>query len=117
MGYIVQHLFGKSYPKQTLEEVGLQFNVSRERIRQVLKKGAKWAIDKGYGKESDLDAIEEFGCLQEADPLKVSDKAIKRGSNQLGTLGSGNHFIEIGIIKNIFDDDLADTLKLKVNIA
>lgn len=84
-------------------------------LKNVLKDGAKWAINKGYGKESDLDAIEEFGCLREADPLKVSDRAIKRGSNQLGTLGSGNHFIEIGIIKNIFDDDLADTLKLKIN--
>ena len=88
-----------------------QLSVSE--LKQVLKLGAKWPIQKGFGKETDLEAIEEFGCLKEADPEKVSSKALRRGSDQPGTLGSGNHFIEIGVIKNVYDEELARKLKLK----
>ncbi|MBN1948840.1 MAG: RtcB family protein [Candidatus Cloacimonetes bacterium] len=81
-------------------------------LKEVLKEGAKWAVRKGYGKDEDLDSIEEYGCLNAADPEKVSNKALKRGADQPGTLGSGNHFIEIGVIRDIFQQEAAQDLHL-----
>ncbi len=89
--------------------------LSFNELKQVLKMGAKWSVQKGYGKEEDLDSIEEFGCLKEADPDKVSHRALQRGSDQPGTLGSGNHFIEIGVIKDVYDNVIADKFGLKIN--
>jgi len=87
--------------------------LSYKEMKKILTGGAKWAIEKGYGIESDLAAIEEGGQLSQADPEKVSSKAMQRGSNQPGTLGSGNHFIEIGIIKDVLDRKVARSFKLK----
>jgi len=84
-------------------------------LEKVLREGAKWSIRNGFGKDDDLESIEDYGCLKEADPEKISPKAFKRGSNQLGTLGSGNHFIEIGRIHDIYEENTADKFGLRKN--
>nr|WP_290227781.1 RtcB family protein [Trichocoleus desertorum] len=83
--------------------------LSRNDFRQVLQQGARWCVDNGYGWETDLELMEESGCLAGANPDKVSEKAIDRGFNQIGTLGSGNHYLEIQVAKreNIYDRELA----------
>lgn len=86
--------------------------LSREEERRVLKKGAKWAVEKGFGTAEDLDHIEEQGCIEGADPDRVSEKATERGRAQLGTVGSGNHFVEVGYVAEIFDEAIAQTLRL-----
>ena len=86
--------------------------LKREEERQVLRKGARWAIERGYGDESDLEYIEEGGCLEGADPEEVSDRAMERGKDQLGTLGSGNHFVEVGYVAEIFDERIAREMGL-----
>jgi len=70
--------------------------------RKVLTDGARWAVDHGYGTVEDLDHTEEGGALTGADPEKVSPRAMERGREQLGTLGSGNHFLEIEVVEEIF---------------
>jgi tRNA-splicing ligase RtcB len=86
--------------------------LGREEQRQVLKKGAKWAVQRGFGTAEDLDHIEEQGCIEGGDPDRVSDRAMERGKAQLGTLGSGNHFVEVGYVAEVFDEAIAQTLGL-----
>jgi tRNA-splicing ligase RtcB (3'-phosphate/5'-hydroxy nucleic acid ligase) len=86
--------------------------LSREEERRVLKKGAKWAVEKGFGSAEDLDHIEEQGCIEGGDPDRISEKAMERGRPQLGTLGSGNHFVEVGYVAEVFDETIAETLGL-----
>jgi tRNA-splicing ligase RtcB len=86
--------------------------LTREEERRVLKRGAKWAVDKGFGSAEDLGHIEEQGCIEGADPDRVSEKAMERGKAQLGTLGSGNHFVEVGYVAEVFDETIARTLGL-----
>jgi tRNA-splicing ligase RtcB len=76
-------------------------------MSRVLRKGAKWAVDKGYGWKEDLEFTEAGGCMREADPEMVSGQAKHRGSGQLGTLGSGNHFLEIQVVQEIYDSEAA----------
>lgn len=76
-------------------------------IDDVLNNGAQWAVENGYGWESDLEHLEENGRMEQADADKVSDKAKKRGIPQLGSLGSGNHFLEIQKVDEIFDEEAA----------
>ena len=80
--------------------------------RRVLEQGARWAIEQGYGDPSDLDYTEESGCLQGADADEVSDRARERGSTQVGTLGSGNHFLEIDVVEEVFLPDVAEVFGL-----
>ncbi len=80
---------------------------SREQFKDVIVRGVDWCIDNGYGWTQDKERIEEFGCIKGADPSKVSDKAIKRGIDQLGTLGSGNHYLEIQVAEKIFEPETA----------
>ena len=89
--------------------------VHRREFREVMRKGAAWCIAQGYGWEEDLDRIEERGCLGGADPAQVTDYAIERGINQLGTLGSGNHYLEVQVVsdKNIFDREAATAMGLR----
>ncbi len=75
--------------------------------KQVLETGSQWPVRNGMGEESDLDHTEDGGCLPEADPSEVSQRAMDRGKKQLGTLGSGNHFLEVGVVDTIFDPDIA----------
>jgi tRNA-splicing ligase RtcB len=71
--------------------------------RKVLTEGAKWTVEQGYGTQEDLEATEDRGVMAGADPEKISDRAMERGKQQLGTLGSGNHFLEIEVVEEIFD--------------
>ncbi|MGE5585302.1 MAG: RtcB family protein [Bacillota bacterium] len=79
---------------------------------EVLEKGALWAVEKGYGWPRDLDHTEERGVMRGARAGKVSDRAVKRGMPQLGTLGSGNHFLEVQVVEEIFDRGLAERFGL-----
>jgi tRNA-splicing ligase RtcB (3'-phosphate/5'-hydroxy nucleic acid ligase) len=72
-----------------------------------MTEGAGWAVKNGYGAPEDLEVTEESGCMKDADPAKVSQKARQRGFPQLGTLGSGNHFLEIQVIREIYDETAA----------
>ncbi len=84
--------------------------VSRSELRRVAVEGAQWAVSEGYGSQADLDCIEEHGRIDGADPDDVSDRAVKRGQPQIGTLGSGNHFLEVGYVSEIYDDEAARTM-------
>jgi len=86
--------------------------VSAKEEREILVKGAKWAVEQGYGTQEDLECTEEFGAIQGADPEAVSERAYERGKAQSGTLGSGNHFLEIQVIDQLYDADLCDTFGL-----
>lgn len=86
--------------------------LNREEERRVLHLGARWALERGFGTEEDLEHIEERGCIEGADPDLVSDKALERGRAQLGTVGSGNHFVEVGYVEEIFDEKVAEALGL-----
>lgn len=79
---------------------------------KVLLKGAAWAVERGLGDASDLERIESGGCLDGADPSLISKKAYERGGAQQGTLGSGNHFLEIQHVEQIFDETAAGLLGL-----
>jgi len=82
---------------------------SRAELEQVMKMGARWAVEKGYGWKKDLKHLESEGELKVADPKHVSDLAVKRGLPQLGSLGAGNHFMEIQRVDEIFDEKTAKT--------
>ena len=88
---------------------------SREEVIEVLKKGAEWALEKRMATKEDLECIEENGRMKDADPQLVSQRAIARGLPQLGTLGAGNHFLEIGKIDKIFDEKTAKAFGLDKN--
>jgi len=81
--------------------------LSKKDLKKVLESGAQWAVKNGFGSNDDLLHIEEGGNLGWADPEIVSDRALERGQAQLGTLGSGNHFVEVGFVDTIFDEKLA----------
>ena len=85
------------------------YQVDRNEFMKVLTQGAQWAIGKGYGWNDDAERMEESGCLAGAIPEKVSARAIERGLPQLGTLGSGNHFLEIQVVEEIFEPAWAQT--------
>ena len=85
-------------------------SVTQDELKRVALKGARWAVERKMGTETDLAFIEENGCISGADPSKVSDRAWTRGREQLGTLGSGNHFLEVGCVDEIFDAAAAQTL-------
>jgi len=95
---------GKGYRK---------FVQSERDVRHILEQGAAWAVDQGMGFASDLDHIEARGALDGADPDQVSERAIKRGRDQVGTVGSGNHFVEIGWVDEVYDEAAAARLGLE----
>jgi tRNA-splicing ligase RtcB len=86
--------------------------VSEREMDQVLVKGAAWAVKAGYGRTEDLERLEEGGAMAGADPAAVSPRAKQRGGPQLGTLGSGNHFVEIQAVEAIYDEEVARTFGL-----
>ncbi|MBU2488194.1 MAG: RtcB family protein, partial [Proteobacteria bacterium] len=81
-------------------------------VRKVLTHGSQWALEQGMGEAGDLDRTEEGGAMAGADPHIVSERAVERGLKQLGTLGSGNHFLEVGMVDEVFDPDAADAFGL-----
>lgn len=86
--------------------------LSPEAMRNVLEKGVKWVVEKGYGEKEDIEHCEESGAMAGADASVVSEKAKDRGRDQLGTLGSGNHFCEIQKVEEIFDEKVAKVFGL-----
>lgn len=88
--------------------------VSQQEEKEILIKGARWAVERGYGVEEDLEHTEEKGAMEGADPAAVSKRAYERGKAQQGTLGSGNHFLEVQVIDQIYDHDIAAALDLEV---
>lgn len=80
--------------------------------KRVLQQGSRWAVRQGLGVDADVERTEDGGCLPDADPSLVSRRALERGRKQLGTLGSGNHFIEVGVVEKIYDADAADAYGL-----
>jgi tRNA-splicing ligase RtcB len=88
--------------------------LSRSEEKRVLVEGARWAVKNGYGSQGDLESMEDGGCLPGADPEAVSERALERGKDQVGTLGSGNHFLEVEIVEEIFDRDVASALGIEV---
>jgi len=86
--------------------------VTAREEKQLLIKGAKWAVENGYGVAEDLENTEEYGAIQGADPDAVSDRAYERGKSQSGTLGSGNHFVEVQVIDQLYDARLCDEFGL-----
>jgi tRNA-splicing ligase RtcB len=87
--------------------------LSHSQLDEVLVRGVDWAIDNGYGSSYDADVCEENGKIKNADPNKVSDKARQRGAPQLGSLGSGNHFLEVQKVSEIHDEEAAKRMNIK----
>ena len=87
--------------------------LSQKEEKKVLVEGAKWAVDNGYGTQEDLETTEDRGAIAGADPEMVSARALERGREQLGTLGSGNHFLEIEVVEKIFDATAASAFGLE----
>ncbi|MFB3818309.1 MAG: RtcB family protein [Candidatus Methylomirabilales bacterium] len=86
--------------------------LTKENQRQPLEQGAAWAVAQGMGEPEDLAHAEAGGCLPEADPDAVGPKAYERGRDQLGTLGSGNHFLEVQTVERVYDESVANVLGL-----
>ncbi len=86
--------------------------VSDKEEEEIFLKGAGWAVKKGYGIKEDLEFTENKGCMEGADPSKVSDRASERGRKQSGTLGSGNHCIEVQVVDEIYDEKTANSFGL-----
>lgn len=84
-----------------------KIRLSGKEIDEVLVKGARWAVERGYGWNEDLERAEEQGSFRAADPTQVSDRARQRGGPQLGTLGSGNHFLEVQVVDEIYRPEVA----------
>jgi len=88
------------------------YRLKEGELDQVCRLGARWALKKGRANDEDLLRTEEGGCLEGADPGKVSQRAKQRGLNQLGTLGAGNHFIEVDVVDQIYDHSAARAMGL-----
>ncbi|MFH0925405.1 MAG: RtcB family protein [bacterium] len=82
--------------------------------KEVMSRGSAWAVEHGYGVEKDIVHTEDQGCISGADPGLISKKALERGMSQIGTVGSGNHFIEIAHVTEIFDAKVANKLGLEI---
>jgi tRNA-splicing ligase RtcB len=89
--------------------VGSKLRLSTNELDNAVMEGVDWAISRGFGWEGDSEHLEEGGCMKEANPDKTSARAKKRGSGQFGTLGAGNHFLEIARVRDIFDEKAAKT--------
>ena len=91
---------------------GGEVTLTRKQLEDVVRQGARWMLAHGYATETDLERTEESGCIAGADPTKISARAYERAKDQLGTLGSGNHFIEVDVVDEIFDETAASRMGL-----
>lgn len=87
-----------------------RIKINKKELNEVIVKGSRWAVENGYGDPEDIAVTEASGCITGADPDKISEKAKQRGIPQLGTLGSGNHFLEVGMVDEIYDRSAARTM-------
>jgi tRNA-splicing ligase RtcB len=88
--------------------------VTNKELDDIMLRGAAWMLDRGYGTADDLETTESRGCLAGADPSKVSQHARERGREQLGTLGAGNHFLEVEAVETVYDEQAAAAFGLEV---
>jgi tRNA-splicing ligase RtcB len=86
--------------------------LATDELERVCREGARWTLRKGYATRGDVERTEEEGCLEGADPAQVSARAKERGRGQLGTLGAGNHFLEVDVVEQIFDAPAAQAMGL-----
>ena len=86
--------------------------LSAKELKNILRNGSQWSVNNGFGTNEDIEYTEEKGKLEGADPSKVSARAIERGLDQAGTLGSGNHFLEIDVVSEIYDNARAEAFDL-----
>jgi tRNA-splicing ligase RtcB len=89
------------------------YKVTERELRDVMLNGARWVVERGFGWKEDLERIEEGGAMSGANPDKVSRRAIERGLPQLGSLGAGNHFLEIQVVERIFDREAAKIIGIE----
>jgi tRNA-splicing ligase RtcB len=101
-------LLNKYCPSGVGKEGAIKLNMKE--LDQVLRDGSRWALKNGYATEADLARTEESGSLEGADPDKVSERAKTRGREQIGSLGAGNHFIEVDVVDQIFYEEAANTM-------
>ncbi len=92
--------------------IGGRVRLSMDRVDDVLTRGSRWAVDEGYGRPGDLEVTESGGTLALADAERVSPQAKQRGRGQIGTLGSGNHFLEVQVVDQVFDEAAAEAMHL-----
>ena len=92
---------------------GALTRLDRNELERVARTGAKWCVDRGLGEAAHLDHIEERGCMAGAEPGNLSDRALERGMDQLGTLGSGNHFLELDVVSEVYNPGLAEAFGLE----
>ncbi|MFH1680481.1 MAG: RtcB family protein [Candidatus Eisenbacteria bacterium] len=92
---------------------GGDLRLSARETEAVMREGARWTVGRGAGREEDLERTEERGCLSSADPDAVSARANERGRDQVGTLGSGNHFLEVGYVETIYEPEVARAFGLR----
>lgn len=111
MKELVAQLF-RDVPCGLGEGSDLELSVTDEKA--CIREGAAWAVKRGFGKLEDLDFIEERGCLESAEPSGITSRALERGAGQVGSLGSGNHFLEVQVVDEIFDADAAEVMGLSV---
>ena len=90
-----------------------RFKLSKGQLKALMERGAEWVVEQEMGTESDLDHLESRGRISDAGPDAVSGRAMERGLDQVGTLGSGNHFGEVGVVDRIFDDKVAAVFGLQ----
>jgi tRNA-splicing ligase RtcB len=101
----------RDIPAGVGEEGEIKLNMAE--IDQVMLGGARWALKHGYGEAEDLEYVEEHGCVKGANPDNVSDLAKKRQRGEMGTLGSGNHYLEVQVVDKIFDEKAAEAFGLR----
>jgi tRNA-splicing ligase RtcB len=89
-----------------------KMRLSQEELKRLAIEGARWVVEKGYGYAEDLKHLEEEGCMEGADADVVSQRAIQRGAPEVGTLGAGNHFLEIQRVERIYNKGIADAFGL-----
>jgi len=94
-----------------------RIHLNGKQMTAMLRGGARWAVEQGYGNPEDLAHIEEMGCMAGADPAEVSERARKRQQDEMGTLGSGNHYLEVQRVAEIYDQRIATAFGLKENDA
>jgi tRNA-splicing ligase RtcB len=91
------------------------FHLNKKEMNDMLNGGARWAVERGLGEQADLERIEEHGCMQGADPDQISEHAKERQKNEMGTLGSGNHYLEVQKVVSIYNEDIAQAFGIKLD--
>lgn len=104
-------LLNRYCPSGVGSEGVVRVNVTE--LDRILRQGARWALEKGFAGEADLQRTEEFGVVEGAEPAHVSERAKQRGREQIGSLGAGNHFIEVDVIEQVFDAAAAEVMGLR----